>query len=467
MDDDDVEPILLEIMQEFKESTAPKAEKLAMFRGRTKELTVEQKTKLFKLLQPAGKFEETEPGVTCMVLENLKERYTERLLTTGISGFLYDQLDKHTRDDISSDKLEVEKTVIKDFLDTVLTYKPAIHVQTAKESTDGDPERIELEEMDPPIIGKVPSADLFTKIQRFRKRSYETEEKAVRKIYNDVGLLHWYAQLLKPFEGDETAEAMSFAERNTQMSELPVYAYQKNRRLLVGKFSDSPERIEFYNRNPAICKRLVDNLRLDESMLKDVMGHRVKRVKKQKIRRGEEELPGGIVDVANMPKPLFTPEEERAIRDEAKREAEEGLDDPRDILDIMVATKLMNMELTTKAVGDEDESEKPPALKEGEVPEIPEHRKDVEADHTERKPLIPPMFMRKVINYDDDGNPIEDEETKPAPGDEEGKPAPEPPEFPDVKGDVGGVMIPILVTDGKEMKFKEVPTTLAHMVAGE
>ena len=252
-------------------------------------------------------------GYTCLIIENALERYLQRLITTAMIGFVY-QMNSEYSDlfgyeidgiEMTPDRLQIIKfkqEIIKEFLDKIFKFDPTIHVCSAEDEAEGDPERVELKKTPPEeLVEPIPSLDYYSKFQRYFDMKYETIEKTTHKAYGESKLLHWFVQVLRHFPAGEAGheQATTYCRKQSERTGMEVRVFETGQGHWLAPYKANRQQKNYLFENNPILKRIEDKFRKDQEIAGSMLGFRQGRARKQRVKAGKS-LPSEVRELMGL-----------------------------------------------------------------------------------------------------------------------------------------------------------------------
>ena len=127
----------------------------------------------------------------------------------------------------------------------------------------------------------VPPVDVFHHFDRYLTNHFELLRECTQILYGEKPDIDFAVQFYdKSFDTREEAE-QSLAKIRDRVT-TAVYTISNEGWFLLGPFKQNRERIEFYNKNTEILKRMMEQAESDSKLGEDLLRKRVKRGKQQK-----------------------------------------------------------------------------------------------------------------------------------------------------------------------------------------
>lgn len=271
-----------------------------------KELVKECKELEIALSEKASKLEEYQRA-----FKTLKDDYQKRIKTKQTTLLDNVEVDRYepSEEDMNNLADEVKKElniletaeeyadkhkqIIQDFLDTYLRYDPNEHVRSAYRPDSSDPERTELKNETVPERSIIPPEDTFYRWTRYDENNFEALRQATDDIYRERSDLEASIVPLGYFEGATIEEAQEkfdeFKRKYADEFETDVICAKFAVHNLMGPFKENRDRIDFYQKNTEIIKRMLDKQSEDAKIGKLLTTDRAKKKKDAEERKN----PGG------------------------------------------------------------------------------------------------------------------------------------------------------------------------------
>lgn len=136
----------------------------------------------------------------------------------------------------------------------------------------------------------IPSTNVFYHWDRYLSNHYEQIREATAILYNEKPDIEFQLQYYGSFD---TVEAAREFERKYESNVITsVYTIQNGGWTILGPFKENRSRIDFYNKNTEIIKRMFEQAESDQALGKDLMQKRIRRAKKDNILSAGPDDPG-------------------------------------------------------------------------------------------------------------------------------------------------------------------------------
>jgi hypothetical protein len=184
-----------------------------------------------------------------------------------------------------------------------------------------------------------PPKDVFYHLDRYITNNFEELRQATEVLYNERSDFEFAIHYYGTFENEE--EAAKYRRKNESHFICPLFTINKGAWTLLGPFRQNRDKIDFYNRNTEILKRLFDQMESDHKLGKDLMKKKVERKKKKEIKdmgsdpKGLDEYKSalGTIDALGA-QPLLSREDKERLADAVK--AKEMAEVPEDSVQVDV-----------------------------------------------------------------------------------------------------------------------------------
>jgi len=171
-----------------------------------------------------------------------------------------------------------------------------------------------------------PPVDVFHQFERYLTNHYEQLRDITRALYNDKSDLEY---CVIPYSAHKTPEAArEYRIQHERDFRGEVFAVESGAVNMIGPYKENRNRIDFYNKNTEILKKMGEQIEADHKLGGDLMGKKKTRAKKKNIEEAGPDAPelAAYSKVMNAvremgAKPNMSLDEQRKYAD-AKREAE-------------------------------------------------------------------------------------------------------------------------------------------------
>jgi hypothetical protein len=201
------------------------------------------------------------------------------------------------------EKVEKQQTVLSDFLQEYFRYNPDNHVSCAYKPNYEDPSRTPLEQDELRVSKEteyerslVPPDDTFFRWQRYVDNNYEALRQATDDIYCEKSDLELNIVPMEVVEDDDPdaarEKALAFCRkyRKEFEAEPKVVSFRVNN--LLGSWQQNRERIDFYNENTEVVKRIIEQHQKDSKLGPELMKDRIERKRDKQIQVAGKEDTG-------------------------------------------------------------------------------------------------------------------------------------------------------------------------------
>jgi len=168
-----------------------------------------------------------------------------------------------------------------------------------------------------------PPTDVYYHLDRYISNNYEQLREATAVLFNDKPDLEFAIHYYGHYETKDAAD--EFKRRNEARFINPVFTIENGAWTLLGPFKENRDRIEFYNKNTEILRRIFEQMEADQKLGKDLMKKKVMRQKKKEYvdtgldPKGLEEYKAAVGTIESLgAKPILTREEKEKLADAVK-----------------------------------------------------------------------------------------------------------------------------------------------------
>lgn len=137
--------------------------------------------------------------------------------------------------------------------------------------------------VDPPI-------DAFHQFDRYLTNHYEQLREVVQALYNEKSDFEFAAILYDLYKTPESAR--EYRIQHDAEFRADVLTIENGAVTLLGPFKENRQRIDYYNRNTEVMKRMMEQLESDHKLGKDLMEKQVKMQKRKNINEAGPDAPG-------------------------------------------------------------------------------------------------------------------------------------------------------------------------------
>ncbi len=182
-----------------------------------------------------------------------------------------------------ADQSAQEQAVINRFLEWLFKYNKNIHVQEGGHEIVDDPERKPAASQSGTVYKNIPSNDTHCRFNSFYDINYEKMREATHNIYNVKPDLE-HAMIVYDVANNQK-EVDAFIHKYGSTSKYDIVTFPLNRWTLMGPFKENRERVDYYQKNNAIIKSMLEQQEKDAALGEDLMKKRVqsKKAKAEKV----------------------------------------------------------------------------------------------------------------------------------------------------------------------------------------
>lgn len=126
-----------------------------------------------------------------------------------------------------------------------------------------------------------PPVDVFHQFDRYITNHYEQLREVVQALYNEKPDFEYAAILYDAFKTPEAARDYRIQHENEFRTD--VFTIENSAVSLIGPFKENRARVDFYNKNTEVMKRMMEQLESDHKLGKDLMEKQVRQKKKKNI----------------------------------------------------------------------------------------------------------------------------------------------------------------------------------------
>jgi hypothetical protein len=186
-----------------------------------------------------------------------------------------------------------------------------------------------------------PPVDVFHQFDRYLTNHYEQLREVVQALYNEKPDFEYAAILYDSFKTPEAARDYRVQHENEFRTE--VFTIENSAVSLIGPFKENRQRVDFYNKNTEVMKRMMEQLESDHKLGKDLMEKQVRAKKKKNIEEAGPDDPALAAYAKTMntvqelgAKKILTREEQEALSraNEAARLIKEDYEVPDDAIQV-------------------------------------------------------------------------------------------------------------------------------------
>ena len=126
-----------------------------------------------------------------------------------------------------------------------------------------------------------PPTDVFHQFDRYMTNHYEQLRDVVQALYNEKPDFEYAVIYYDSFKTPESARDYRIQHESEFRTE--VITVENSAVTLLGPFKENRQRVDFYNKNTEVMKRMMEQLESDHKLGKDLMEKQVKTKKKKNI----------------------------------------------------------------------------------------------------------------------------------------------------------------------------------------
>lgn len=135
-----------------------------------------------------------------------------------------------------------------------------------------------------------PPADVFHQFDRYLSNHYEQLRDVCAALYNEKPDFEYAAILYDAFKTPEAAREYRIQHEAEFRTE--VLTIESGAVTLIGPFKENRQRIDFFNKNTEVMKRMMEQLESDHKLGKDLMEKQVRAKKKKNVEEAGPDDPG-------------------------------------------------------------------------------------------------------------------------------------------------------------------------------
>jgi len=135
-----------------------------------------------------------------------------------------------------------------------------------------------------------PPADLYHHIGRYINNHYEQLREATTVLYSEKPDIEFAVMYYGTFDSEK--EATDHKHKNEALFVSTVYTIENGGWTLMGPFKRNRERIDFYNKNTEVLKRMFEQHEQDSKVAEDLVKKRVRKAKADNIAAAGPDDPG-------------------------------------------------------------------------------------------------------------------------------------------------------------------------------
>jgi hypothetical protein len=179
------------------------------------------------------------------------------------------------------------------------------------------------------LYSNVPPTDVFHHFDRYLANHYEQIRDAVTVLYANKPDIEFAVQFYNSFDDEKEAETHRKSNETSIIS--PIFTVSNENWTLMGPFKQNREKLEFYNKNTEILKRMFDQHKKDQELGTELMKKRVKVEKGKNIAIEGPDDPGlekyqeavGVIETLGAKKVLTKEEKDKLVNAQRLKEMAE------------------------------------------------------------------------------------------------------------------------------------------------
>lgn len=138
-----------------------------------------------------------------------------------------------------------------------------------------------------------PPIDVFYHLERYFVNHYENLREATQILYGDKPDMEFAIQFYESWDGEDALKkADEHQKKNEQSVISSIYTVKNGGWVFMGPFQENRDRVNFYNKDTEIVKRLFEQMEQDHKTGKMLMEKRVRREKQKNIVEEGPDDPG-------------------------------------------------------------------------------------------------------------------------------------------------------------------------------
>jgi len=134
-----------------------------------------------------------------------------------------------------------------------------------------------------------PPVDLYHQLDRYISNHYEGIREVVSAVYDEKPDVEYSVQIYSTHKTPEAARDYRIKHNNEFKTE--VFTLESGITSLLGPFKENRDRIDYFNKNTEILKRMLEQLELDHKLGKDLMEKQVRAKKRKNIEEAGPDHP--------------------------------------------------------------------------------------------------------------------------------------------------------------------------------
>lgn len=176
------------------------------------------------------------------------------------------------------------------------------------------------------IYEVTPSIDVFFHLERYLVNHYEQIREACQHLYNCKPDLEYAINYYEEFQTKEEADDHQRKYENSVISS--IFTIKNEGWTLLGPFKQNRDRINFYNKNTEVIRRIFEQMEEDHKLGGELMKNRVRREKIKNIKKAGLDAEGmkqyrtamGTIEALGAKKVLTDEEKEKLFKAQRVKE---------------------------------------------------------------------------------------------------------------------------------------------------
>lgn len=144
-------------------------------------------------------------------------------------------------------------------------------------------ETVDAWQVDPPV-------NVFHQLNRYITNHYEQLRDVCSALYNEKSDFEYAVIYYNSAKTQEAAR--DYRVQNESKFRTEVLTIENSGVTLIGPFKENRARVDFYNKNTEVMKRMMEQMETDHKLGKDLMEKQVKKQKKKNIAESGPDAPG-------------------------------------------------------------------------------------------------------------------------------------------------------------------------------
>lgn len=182
------------------------------------------------------------------------------------------------------------------------------------------------------MVKNDPPVDLYHHMRRYMQNHYESLREVVDAVYNEKPDLEFCAIYYSHHKTQE--EAKEFRIKNERDFKAEVFTLEPGVSIL-GPFKENRDRVDFYNKNMEVIKKLSEQMEADQKLGEDMMKKKIKNKKAKSVAEVGKDAPGlaqytkdiGTIESLGTKQNLSSGEAEALAQAKQRKEMAEVPDD--------------------------------------------------------------------------------------------------------------------------------------------